>query len=281
MGQIAGISVTSATSTIASIITPPDHTVKVSTIRMVTKAVVVLWEQVVVLLKHVLLTPARYLRNATSFLPLISSGHQDHHSSQIIKTRTVLIRPRSINQGLNRLVATKADQIKVSHKVLLSRLGKVSNPETSVDLRHQAPQMRPLRSNDLPSILSRTITIKINSTVLSTRSSNKHAPTTVKRTRTRIQIKRVIMIRKKMTTRKMKNTMAAKTTLLRNKTTMTMSESSSFKRLNHGLGTRNASDAISTSLLEINFMGISAFVKQNRRERQASPMQITVKLSLR
>lgn len=92
--------------------------------------------------------------------------------------------------------------------------------------------------NDFSFVLFKTIIIRFNYDVF---SSNKHALIMKKRTRTKILIKRIIIIMRNITTRKIKNTMLIMK-LQRNRIT-TMLKSFFFRFLSYVLETRNVSDA--------------------------------------
>ena len=124
--------------------------------------------------------------------------------------------------------------------------------------------MRSLR-NDLSFVLFRTTIIRFNYGAL---SNNKHAFIMKKRTRTRILIKRIIIIMRNITTRKMKNTMSIMKSQ-RSKIT-TMSKSSFSRSLSYVLGTRNVNDATWNSFFETNYINIFAIARSNRRRKSLS-----------
>ncbi len=98
--------------------------------------------------------------------------------------------------------------------------------------------MRSLRNN-LSFVLFKTTIIKFNYDVF---NNNKHAFIMKKQTRTRILIKRIIIIIRNIIIKKIKNTMSIMKSQ-RSKTT-TMLKSFFFRFLSYVLETQNVSDAI-------------------------------------
>jgi len=216
------------------------HMVKISSIKMVIETIIALREhQIAVLVEHDLFIPARSLRYATNFLRSINSGSLNHNSKRHL-IRIVLTNLNSLNSKNSYLSSPGIIKADLRIRLRLLRLIKISYPKISVDLRHQIPQQtRPLRS-DLSFVLFRTTIIKSSSDIFSIRSSNnKLAHTIIKQTRTKILIKRIVLIRN-MTIRKIRNTTSRNPASPRNKTTT--SKSSFFRSRSYVQEIRNAND---------------------------------------
>jgi len=169
----------------------------------------------------------------------------------------VLTNYNNINKDsyFNNLIIIKADL-----KIRLFRLIKINYSEISIDLYYQISQIH-LFCNNLFFVFFRTIIIRFSSDILNICNNSKLAHTIVKQTRTKTLIKKIISS-KKITIRKIKNTIQRKT-LQKNKTIK--SKSSFFKFRSFALEIQNTNNAILYSSSEISFISIFAIAKSNRQ----------------
>ncbi len=202
-----------------------NYIIKISSIKTIIEAIATLQKyQIAILVKYNLLILVCNLYYAISFLYSINSDFLNYNYSYFI--RIVLIKYYSIfskDNYYSKLIVIKVD-LKIRFK--LFRLNKINYSKISINLYYQILQTRLFRNN-FSFIFFKITIIRFNSNIFSIcNSNNKLAHIIVKSTKTKILIKRIILIIKNITIRKVKNTIL-RIVLQKNK--ITISKSSFFR----------------------------------------------------
>jgi len=186
-----------------------------------------------------LLILARNLRYAINFLRFINFNSLNYNFKRYF-IRIVLTNFNSLNNKDSYFSNSIIIKANLKIKLRLLWLIKISYSKTSIDLYYQISQQMRSLCNDLSFVSFRITIIRFSSSVLNIRSNNKFAHIIIKQTRTRILIKKIILIMRNITIRKIKNTMLK---IVSRRSKITTSKSSFFKFSSHDQETRNANNA--------------------------------------
>ncbi len=191
------------------------------------------------LMKHDLLILARNFRYAINFLRSINFDSLNHNFKRYF-IKIVLINLNNLNSKDSYSSNSIIIKANLRVKLKLLRLIKINYSKTSINLCYQTSQQTRSLRNNLSFVLFKITITRFSSSVLNIRNNSKLAHIIIKQTRTKILIKRIILIMRNMTIKKIKNTMSRMTS---RKSKITTSKSSFFRLLSYDQETRNANDA--------------------------------------
>ena len=190
-------------------------------------------------MKHDLLILARNFRYAINFLRSINFDSLNHNFKRYF-IKIVLINLNNLNSKDSYSSNSIIIKANLRVKLKLLRLIKINYSKTSINLCYQTSQQTRSLRNNLSFVLFKITITRFSSSVLNIRNNSKLAHIIIKQTRTKILIKRIILIMRNMTIKKIKNTMSRMTS---RKSKITTSKSSFFRLLSYDQETRNANDA--------------------------------------
>jgi len=219
-----------------------NYIIKISSIKMIIETIIALQEyQIAILVEHDLFILARNLRYAINFLRSINFNSLNHnfkrHFIKIVFTNLNNLNNKDSYFSNSRIIKTN---LRIKFRLL--RLVKISYLKISIDLYYQISQQTRSFCSDLSSVFFKTTIIRFSFDVFSIRSNNsKLAYIIMKQTKTRILIKRIVLIRN-ITIKKIRNTTSRNPISSKSKTTT--SKSFFFRSQNYVQEIRNANDII-------------------------------------